>query len=371
VPRNLLLFFGAGASKPLGVPTNREFYDEFLKAYDAGIPDLGNFPHIFYDDLRTRLGTYGVEPVDLEAIMTILTALADEDPRMALLEAGKPAAAFAVSTQLAHDFYGTGTQRKAEGLLRAIRRFIRIRCQGLDISKLASNYDPIFDSFVGENAIWNTRRGNQRIEPVWNTRGDKQFPKAWCFTTNYDRALEEYFEDVSLPCYQGWTVGPGERKLDPLQIHRGGEEMSIFKLHGSVDFIRLPGGSVGQSLMLDDAGTTVGGRKISEQVLIFPTQEKELFRFPFIDFFEEFVRALRETPLWAFFGFSFTDEPIRRLITTEATRDKKLMVVSPDATGLCKKALPDLAKMGCLFPIDTKVGDPNFKERFVGTRTSA
>ncbi len=366
-----MLFFGAGASKPLGVPTNREFYDEFLKSYDAGAPDLGSFPHIFYDDLRTKLGTYEVEPVDLEAVMTVLTALAEEDPRRALLQAGKPAAAFGVATQLVPDFYGTGTRKKADELLRAIRRYIRIRCQGLDTSKLPSSYDPIFDAFVGDNAIWNTRRGNQRIESMWNTRGDKQFPKAWCFTTNYDRALEEYFEDASLPCYQGWSVGPGERKLDPYQIHRGGEEMSLFKLHGSVDFIRLPGGSVGQSLMLNDAGTTVGGRKITEQVLIFPTQEKELFRFPFIDFFQEFVRALREATLWAFFGFSFTDEPIRRLITTEATRDKKVVVVSPDATGLCKNALPDLTEMGCLYPIDAKVGDAGFKERLLGTRTSA
>lgn len=361
MPKNLMLFFGAGASKPLGIPTNREFYDEFLRSPDASANGLGDFPHRFYDVVRNRLAEYRVEPVDLEAIMTILTALADKDPRASLLGSGRAAAAFAVATGLKEpsEYLGSGVQERANQLLAALRRYIRTQCQGLDTSKLHSNYDAIFEAFTGPGAQWNVGGKGRPIEGMWNKRSDKLFPKCWCFTTNYDRALEEYFEDADLQYHAGWSSGGGARRLDPWEIHRGGDEVSLHKLHGSIDFIRLPDGSVTQSVMVDDVGRTVGGR-MGEQVLIFPTQEKELFRFPFIDFFEEFVRALREAAVWAFFGFSFTDDPIRRLVVTEALRDrrnKKILVVSPGASTVCSERLSELFPAGIIHPVAAPVGE--------------
>jgi hypothetical protein len=104
---------------------------------------------------------------------------------------------------------------------------------------------------------------------------------------------------------------------------------------------------------------TAYGETVSEEVLIYPTQEKELFRFPFIDFYYEFVVALRAADLWIFMGFSFSDLPILNLVLTEATERKKIIIVSPRASQHCRGdggELASVTNLSNVCPVDVEIG---------------
>lgn len=144
--------------------------------------------------------------------------------------------------------------------------------------------------------------------------------------------------------------------------------MRIVKLHGSVDMIRLSDGSVEETSLYAEEGRTLRGQVIVEDVLIYPTQEKELFRFPFLDFFYELVQGLRSAAIWVFIGFSFTDLPILQLLESEARQDKKLVLVSPDADGLAKRELARVAEKQQICGVRAKVGDGDVLDRILAQK---
>lgn len=149
-----MLFFGAGASKPLGIPTNREFFQEFLAAKPGLDTSLGGFPLEFDQVAKAALRTSGHPTYDLEAVMTILTALSADQPREALVTAGKAGVAFAEaveSQELEPQYFVATARNKAAGLLKQVKRYIRFRCQNIDSSKLRANFDPILAAFSGKD----------------------------------------------------------------------------------------------------------------------------------------------------------------------------------------------------------------------------
>ena len=360
----LLLFFGAGASKPLGIPTNRDLYQEFIASpsWDS-LRNRDQFPALFDDIIKSC----GIEPLDIEAVMSVLSALAAKDPQDALLRGGKPGALFSLAKQ-SSGLFGPGTQKHAQEFLDTIKAFVRERCQSYKEDSRRSNYDPIMDSFIGPHERWEIGRGDSRTQAYiapFGGPGRRRVPSFSGFTTNYDTAFEDYLNDLEIQCESGFEKQGNRFCLSPSVIH-GTYDLSLFKLHGSVDYIKHKDGKI-VHIPFYQPGIKAADLK---EVLIYPTQEKELFQFPFIDFFYEFVRALRQTRLWVFFGFSFSDIPILRLVLTEATPGKKVLIVSPDASKICANELASLGERTNLNPVEASIGVLNVKDKIIDAVTS-
>ena len=141
------------------------------------------------------------------------------------------------------------------------------------------------------------------------------------------------------------------------------------KLHGSVDMLKV-GSEIVLSTMYKPKSRTADGKTVREEVLIYPTQEKELFVFPFLDFYYEFLKALRAASLWVFVGFSFSDAPILSLIGSEATDHKKIIIVSPSATKHRNSELAEVAKASQVQAIDLELESPELHNRIAGENAS-
>src|SRR5438093_13076835 len=103
MPPQLFVFCGAGASKPLCIQTNRELYDEFVRTTEFNnLATRRDFPANF----DTAIRSCGIEPFDVEAVMSVLSAIASEHPPAteAILRGGKPAALFLART-MSKDFF--------------------------------------------------------------------------------------------------------------------------------------------------------------------------------------------------------------------------------------------------------------------------
>jgi hypothetical protein len=360
VPPNLLLFFGAGASQPLGIPTTEGYYPEFLSGH-AWSADLDSeFPAEFRDSV---VGC-GFKTVDVEILMSILSALAEPNQEDAMSSLGRVGSAYE-STKAGRQLMTPKSSENASKLLKSLKQYIRTRCSAIPRDKLRSVYDPILHAFDNSNRRWQVRGRDQSLN--WDGHpGFNGIPDFACFTTNYDCALEAYFEEIGIDYSLGFRQQSGQMKLDSEQI-RLDRRYKLNKLHGSVDMMRLGTNTIVQTPLSFDSGArqTLRGETVTDDVVIYPTQEKVLFRFPFLDYFYELMRSLRYASIWAFFGFSFRDESVRRLVETEATSSKKILVVAPHAQDISTERLSRVSRLAHVIPIDGKVGGSDMTDLLV------
>jgi len=305
----------------------------------------------------------GIAPLDIEAIMSILTAIAgnrrdDINPKDALLSAGNPGIRFAQSSEC-DNFLTPKATENAKLLLRDVKEFIRHRCSQFEESKLRAVYEPVLTPFQG--LPWTA--GGRDVAIGGQGFYSTTLPHFSCFTTNYDCAMESYLDGRGIEYESGFVVKGKHSILDKRRIHIGSMTWCLFKLHGSVDMLQLEDGSVVSTQQYIPGEPTFMGKAVREEVLIYPTHEKAILRYPFFDFLFEFVQALRDADIWLFLGFSFSDYPIVRLLQDEASAYKKMLVVAPDADDICKETLGVLHDSMQIVPVNGRLGDDDITQK--------
>lgn len=146
------------------------------------------------------------------------------------------------------------------------------------------------------------------------------------FTMNYDRLVESMAARFQVR----FTTGFGDVWDPGLFVPENKWRMRVFKLHGSVDWYRLPG----RSLIFQGSKEHYAfPNEPPLEVLLYPTEGKESFAEPYATLMSMFTRALSNAEFCVAVGYSFRDPHIRRTVLDRLATNPslQLLIVNPSA----------------------------------------
>jgi hypothetical protein len=186
------------------------------------------------------------------------------------------------------------------------------RIDGMDVETLLRLDGRICESIattVGKSLPAHTTSYHRLA--AWISQIDRVNPVE-VFTPNYDLLLEEALERVAGPFFDGF-VGAREPFLDIAAMEQDAipsRWARLWKLHGSVNWIRRKDGSVFRS-------AHPASPKEGQQLLIYPSHLKyeQSRRMPYLAMFDRLRAFLRATnSVLVVCGYSFTDDHINEVL---------------------------------------------------------
>src|SRR6266516_2787712 len=335
-----MLFLGAGASKPFGIPTMEGFTDEILSILEK--KDLGYGSMV--REIQTDCAKLDLKS-DIEAVLTILRGRMEPDK--ALRDVGPLVALFAKDYRI----FGLAPNVKptlapnveASIVVKEVEDAIYQRCLQIDRNTTVRMYD----------ALWNGLRGvNWGSNPFVN-RSPQKF-----FTTNYDLSVEAFFRRKSWSYDDGFQQdGVGNMAF---VSHWGGRgsAISLYKMHGSIDYYIMEDGKIVRS----DAPletTNIHGERIIGRRMIYPAGEKYATRWPFFNYLSELRQALFSESDCLVIGYSFRDVPVNNAFVDAVQMNSSLRIflVSPSASQIRDGMDESLKKHVCSMDREF-AGDP-------------
>lgn len=150
------------------------------------------------------------------------------------------------------------------------------------------------------------------------------------FSLNYDRCVEETSSAGSV--VEAGFAADGDqfvwdwRRFDDGEIERSLPSLLLYKMHGSIDWIREE--KTDRLLRLDYAGENIRHDKM---VIIFGRDIKLEAADPFLFYAYEFRRFCLDSKLIVCVGYGFADEHINKIIGQALRHDegRRLLVVGP------------------------------------------
>ena len=306
-----MIFLGAGASKPFGIPTLEEFSKEV-------IDELKTLGHI---DVLQRIENSFKEfeiKLDFESLYSILEGL--KNPLESVRHAG-PLTAYFIGNKMSLPKADDYTK-----VLNDLRKTIYKKCS---IDK--NGFYKIEECY---NNLFEVTKSNTSEEGLIGRRTQSQNIGRILVTTNYDMSLETYFmkkEQSINDGFRGHSSGV-YKTYDPtgLQDPYASQDHTIMKLHGSIyQFFRE--GSIIKTILDPYSDAFPFKIDVQNEMMIYPTREKDILVYPYFSFFEAF-KSIRWTKLLVI-GYSFRDEPINTAILENMKYNDKsqLIIVNPDA----------------------------------------
>ena len=305
------LFLGAGASTNYWMPTTRELKEELAKEHAKGKGKRGGAADDD-DDVESDVWSCllsASNSLDIEHVLL----LADTVDGLNMTEAGK---------ELIKNSGRLGLQ------LKEVMRVGSAARQGV-FKKYAWNHE--LDEFARELL-------GPLIGMAMDMNGNGQVA---VFTTNYDRAVEEFCEGGGLCVHDGFSlcdktgrrVWSGEFGVGKDEGGAGGAPgvVRLYKLHGSLDWKCSDKHGV---LRIDYDGYTTSAHY--KDVFIPPSladKEGEIRAEPYKTIHESFKKELESSDACVVVGFSFRDPYIACEFRRFADHDDKtLIVVGPSAS---------------------------------------
>ncbi len=176
---------------------------------------------------------------------------------------------------------------------------------------------------------WLNHNSSEYLEPLnkFLKKYSAEDNKIDIFTLNNDLVLEKYFENENA-VYTGFVsnkwVGFERKNIDDNTYNTS--RINYYKLHGSIDWIRLNDGTIVRK------NETIDNNDIEiNPFLIFGHGTKIYTIDPFFSLLEYFRNALKEKKYFIIIGYSFFDPHINNLIFNELTQsdEKFLIIVNP------------------------------------------
>ncbi len=295
----MLLFLGAGASSPFGIPT----MPGFVKLFDQEVSDSQ-----IYLSIKESFG----EDFDLEVLMTVIEDLS-KSPQEFFRAISPQTAHFLLQKEReqANHYLHEDSRKEALQLLVRIKAIIRRECIKAvsDDTKILGAYNDFFN-------ILETER--MQMTDYWGQfqegRGQQKtiLPVLRIFTTNYDTCVEVYFNRKEIDFSRGIVKKYGEDIFDVDSYESPPEKnIKIFKLHGSIDLFQKSG----KIRQLDVAGPekTFLGEECGEESMRWPIEfggYRHVIESPYLDLFRLFRQAAKQDSWWIIIGFSFRDRTI-------------------------------------------------------------
>jgi len=293
----VMLFAGAGASVPLGMPTTRAFLNELRRQVEA------TRLRVVYDAALDQLGN----DADIERLLDILAQWRSyplsSPPRLAT---GSPVAPSQPPPT-------AGTQAEVVDLYEAALRLITTRYSDVDADRARFLYGWLLIWLKGFCTNWSPL-------PI--------------FTTNYDWTFERMVERLKrriTSLVDGFVANPAGSLWNPAAFHRlkGARHWQIvlFKLHGSTAWYRQPSGQIAK---ITHAERYSGQLK---NVIVYPTEAKtELVREePFLTAYSYLTACLSMgTRLCVVIGYSFRDPEISEAFRIGLAENPQLRIIVLD-----------------------------------------
>lgn len=327
----MIIFLGAGASRPFGVPTMAEFIDIFDKAIGG---------NKLYNGVKN---SFDRESFDLEVLMTILDDLSKDQKELRrtispqttdfLLRRPHEKALYYISDET--------VKTTAKEVLSKLKGIIRRECfQAVQkkVDMILQVYDQLFN-ILRQSEIVRHKIGNFTIAGD----GRYQYPmNLRIFTTNYDTCVEALLSRHEVNFTRGIEYRHGYDVFNVDSFDDKDGKVGVFKLHGSVDLFRRKGKITQLPLYSKEEGMTYLGEEIGEELMRFPIEfggYRHVIESPYLDLFRLFRDRIRRDPLWILIGSSFRDVTICSIMNDVLTLQKSgehpmIILVNPNAKAI-------------------------------------
>lgn len=331
---------GAGASTAFGFPSmkelTREFAQHLLQEDKTKLNEL-------YNGIVNIMNSAFENNADVESIMSVIVGLKENSRFKENI--GDFGLYVLYSKFHSNDMFSNlnhFNRDELEQLETEYKQFIR--------SKLELNIPIIEKAFaIYDNLFGNLYRYYGKGDPFKKAEPYSKIDSSYhnmhnhfnIFTTNYDTAVEKYF-NAKLKDFTYYTGATNdiykEKKLDMDDFVRkcfSTQEQStirIIKLHGSINWIKDKDGNLIQKDLHDTYQTIKNSNEsdyIKEEIMIYPLSQKQLYLSPFIQFFNYLEKELRSNKIWIVIGYSFRDIFIRNMFERSIDTVKKIIIVSP------------------------------------------
>jgi hypothetical protein len=302
------LFLGAGASVPYGKPTTQVLKNELMKKYTNLASESNNSDYYY---IQSIIGF-----PEFKDIEHVLQCIKEVDDFFTLSRYG---AYYLLNHNLQFQFPGRpwGLQTLTDRT-KDIRRMLE---------------DDVF-----ENYAW-----DYSVDPELDTIFDSLFSliksksnEIQVFTTNYDRAVEEYCSkrEKNCRCIDGFQSDEySNRRIWGRGYSRPAAEgkmnVYLYKLHGSLNWKRHKSYGIeatGEERRSSDSNYV-------ENLLVYPTlSPKDGTEIePYKTIREEFKRFMETADACIIIGFSFRDSHLNMIFSDFLKRGKRIIAVSPSA----------------------------------------
>jgi len=335
---DVVFFFGAGASAPFGIPTMKQFVTDFEEHLNE---NATKDERILYTDIKETLEKHLREPVDLEAVFTVIDGIINYSPeRLGLLSL------YAVS-EFKKPFPTKMNKPICKLLRQKFQTFVREKCVIPDDS--FNRIKEVYQDFFNRFALELPNQGDV-------THGMHAYQNRWkIFTTNYDTCLEYYWREVVGADIDTGAVPDNVRHVPVLRSERFVQRnvLQLFKLHGSINWkVEKRTGEITEEDI--PMGRSMTGRRFVGDVMLYPIAEKELYLDPYISMLLRLNRELQYKSVWVVIGYSFNDPVVREIFVRKSNAKKHLILVHPKANQVCKDRLHEIK--GKLIPMEKRFG---------------
>lgn len=294
-----MLFIGAGASAPLGIPTMEKFTETVVKDFKS--KNLNSYIPMVRT-IQKNVESIGLSP-DIEAVLAVLNARAS--PRKAVKDIGPAVSNFLRGKSMPE------RDDKAALAVKRIKEIIFDRCMRVNRVQAIHQYGRLWDAL---DAIPNEE--NQLRIPYHKN----------VFTTNYDVAVEIFLRRRGIAFADGF----GDRGTFDGKWELG---INLYKLHGSVNYYSNARGQIIRSEVVITEEKNIFGERMRGPMLIYPTGDKYATKSPSYDYLAKLRTSLENEEVCVVIGYSFRDVPILNAFTDAIRKNPNLRVilVSPSA----------------------------------------
>jgi hypothetical protein len=317
-----LIFLGAGASVPFGIPTMNEFTDRVAESLSGINKEWEN--RVL--EIKSTLQTKGLR-YDIEILSTALSIFSDPSLYRTYLT---PFFAFS-------EYPVPQGNHSLAGILKEVKKEIYRVCKRYNRSDANKIYQGLFDSLYSVDLTKINADGNlERFSYPVNYE---------VFTTNYDLSFSKFLE------YQRKDYADGFSGADRGGIsiftnnwftdHSKPDTMKFGKLHGSINYYKHEDGRIVKyPISLDEEDMSNEG--IIDNMMIYPIGEKYATITPYFEILAKFRNTLINEKVVIVIGYSFRDDAINKAFIDRVLRHKtnfKIVLVDPNVDEN-KKDLP-------------------------------
>ena len=333
-----LLFFGAGASRPFGIPTMQEMVSDF----ENTLKDDRALYDFYFKIKNVLIKEYGDSKIDIESILSVVAGISKETKPVDL---GHFAFYYA-SQNCSGGGFSVNEKNLAGDLEEKLQQYIKEKCstsgqQHNNTYKMS--YLPLFKHMEGI-----------RMQYEHGT-----LCRDWkAYTTNYDNIFEDFWRAFEPPTDHFERIGDSVRYAFRTNLLQ--QEHTFSKLHGSLDWTK----EVSSSKIVREESPIYSPVETKGEIMLFPIQQKDLYLHPWFTLFQDLKTGLSAKQKWYVIGYAFNDEFVRNVFQESLVDDssKKLILINPEANEVKNKFSQHVQTQIDILPI--RFGDKFFELQF-------